>query len=195
MTRRAGVAIVAAALVAGSGHARAAPAPSAYDPAGAAIAVVARALGASVRACAPGVTCVEHSFLVPGGVYAWTVGHTIVARGPVVEPLLAHERVHVAQFERYPLTFALRYAWRSLECLGYECNAYERRARAATAQPRGPATSSAAPASAPDATAPATASMSPANGRSWSSSGDSARTAARAAPVAAAGSAPRRSRP
>lgn len=195
MTRRACVTLAVAVVLAG-GHARPArAAPTAYEPVGALVAAAARALGASTRACARGVTCVEHSVLVPGDVYAWTIGHTVVARGPVTGALLEHERAHVAQFERYPLTFALRYAWRSLECLGYSCNLYERRARAAAAQPSGPATSSAATANAPDATVAAIASMSPDSGRSWWSSGDSDRTAARAAPVAGAGSRPRRSSP
>ena len=62
---------------------------------------------------------------------AITIGHTIYAARPLNDAELAHELVHVAQWERYGWTFPLRYAWASLTALPhpYRDNRYEIEAR------------------------------------------------------------------
>jgi len=61
---------------------------------------------------------------------AITIGHTIYAARPLSDPELAHELVHIQQWDRYGLGFPLRYAWASLAALRaggswYWDNAYE----------------------------------------------------------------------
>lgn len=41
------------------------------------------------------------------------IGHTIIAARPLQPSELAHELVHVAQWDRYGWTFPLRYLWSS----------------------------------------------------------------------------------
>lgn len=45
---------------------------------------------------------------------AIAIGHTIIAARPLQPSELAHELVHVAQWDRYGLTFPFRYAWSSI---------------------------------------------------------------------------------
>ncbi|MGH7477391.1 MAG: hypothetical protein ACRELD_14080 [Longimicrobiales bacterium] len=67
-----------------------------------------------------------------GAAGAVTLGCVIVVHPdvPLTPRLLRHELAHVRQWQRYPFTFALRYAWNHLRH-GYHANPYEVEARRA----------------------------------------------------------------
>jgi len=77
-----------------------------------------------------------HLAVVPGGVAAITFGHVVLGRdGDALEWSRAHERVHVAQYERWGLLFLPAYVAASLWAFVrggdfYLDNAFERAARA-----------------------------------------------------------------
>jgi len=77
-----------------------------------------------------------HLAVVPGGVAAITFGHVVLGRdGDALEWSRAHERVHVAQYERWGLLFLPAYVAASLWAVVrggdfYLDNAFERAARA-----------------------------------------------------------------
>ncbi len=82
----------------------------------------------AVRDLPGGVRVLEGSWLVPPGAGAWTVGHTIVGRGPVRGRLLDHELVHVEQLDD-DAWFGPRYLWESVRRGSYRRNRYEVAAR------------------------------------------------------------------
>ncbi len=67
---------------------------------------------------------------------AVTLGRTVVVHpdAAATSRLIRHELAHVAQWERYPFTFPLRYIRAHIRH-GYAHNPYEREARAAEAGP------------------------------------------------------------
>jgi hypothetical protein len=77
-----------------------------------------------------------HLAVVPGGVAAITFGHVVLGRdGDALEWSRTHERVHVAQYERWGLLFLPAYVAASLWAFVrggdfYLDNAFERAARA-----------------------------------------------------------------
>ena len=77
-----------------------------------------------------------HLAVVPGGVAAITFGHVVLGRdGEALEWSRTHERVHVAQYERWGLLFLPAYVAASLWAFVrggdfYLDNAFERAARA-----------------------------------------------------------------
>jgi hypothetical protein len=61
--------------------------------------------------CGSGETrCVYNARFVPGGADAWTFGNTIYCRHQC-QGLVAHELVHVGQFQRGGIVFPFQYAW------------------------------------------------------------------------------------
>lgn len=100
-----------------------------YDPLGRWLERISKRMGARVYDVENGVTAIEGTKLVPPWAYAWTIGHTILAKGPIGPVLLKHELVHVAQFERYGWTFVPRYLWASIVTLSYRRNRFEVEAR------------------------------------------------------------------
>jgi hypothetical protein len=63
---------------------------------------------------------------------AVTLGRTIIVhpRARLTPRLLRHELTHVRQWQRWPVTFPLRYVWQHLQH-GYRDNPFEVEARAA----------------------------------------------------------------
>jgi hypothetical protein len=68
----------------------------------------------------------NYTVLIRPGVKPWmdriiedwlaiTIGHTIIAARPLQPKELAHELVHVQQWDRYGLTFPFRYVWSSIK--------------------------------------------------------------------------------
>lgn len=111
-------------------------------------AIVRTAVGSDVAcpvALPPGVV-VRASRLIPavGGrlsgmgraAAAVTLGRTVVIHpdAAATSCLIRHELAHVAQWERYPFTFPIRYIWAHIRH-GYAHNPYEREARAAETGP------------------------------------------------------------
>jgi hypothetical protein len=66
---------------------------------------------------------------------AVTLGRTIVVHpdAPLTRRLLRHELAHVRQWQRWPVTFPLRYVWQHLQ-YGYRDNPFEVEARAAESE-------------------------------------------------------------
>lgn len=76
-----------------------------------------------------GVRVVEQTWMVPPWAYAWTIGHTILAKGHVTQELLDHELVHVVQYEKHGWGFIPLYFWASIVTLSYRNNRFEVEAR------------------------------------------------------------------
>lgn len=72
-----------------------------------------RLFGASSRPCGREATCYENSPLVPSGVDAWTLHHSIYCRSTCGETLVRHEMVHVEQYNTQGITFVVRYAYQA----------------------------------------------------------------------------------
>lgn len=65
---------------------------------------------------------------------AITIGHTVFADSPLSESLIAHEKVHIEQWDRFGISFPVRYFYSSYKAwnLGmhwYWANEYEIEAR------------------------------------------------------------------
>ena len=71
-----------------------------------------------------------------GPAAAVTLGRTIIVHPDVAltQRLLRHELAHVRQWQRWPVTFPIRYIWKHLQH-GYRDNPYEVEARDAETGP------------------------------------------------------------
>jgi hypothetical protein len=92
---------------------------------------VADLAGGQARSCGDGITCIDNSRAIVPWADAGTFGNTIVCRGMCTDEIVAHESVHVRQFQDGGVAFPPAYVWESLYG-GYQCgNKYERSAYSA----------------------------------------------------------------
>lgn len=86
----------------------------------------AEAAGGKGRNCGRTTRCVDNSHLLVPWARAGTLGNTIVCRRECDADTIAHEKVHVRQFQQGGVGFVGAYAWESMFG-GWQCgNKYER---------------------------------------------------------------------